>query len=230
MAAVISSFLAAVREVRSRELDARIEGVDRLRRDLEVDAAAVPTAVTEGLAKVARFRLLASNTLRTSAPDRRAWDAANAWLAERAFAPAPLVWNVTDLTTLNGLLRGAPSRVRVERIESCGTEYLAPEFVGGELARLEEYLATTDDHPLRRALTSYVAIVTIHPFENANGRTARLAGDGLLLREGYLPLTFPTPISSHVAQTDGGLLRDPLRALGRTLGAVERSYELARAR
>lgn len=50
------------------------------------------------------------------------------------------------------------------------------------------------EHPVRRAALFHARLVTIHPFADGNGRTARLASNLLLLRDKYpLAIIQPTP-------------------------------------
>lgn len=55
-------------------------------------------------------------------------------------------------------------------------DYIPPEYcdIHGLLDELIEYVNTTDDHPLIVAAVVHYQLVTIHPFEDGNGRTARL--------------------------------------------------------
>lgn len=55
-------------------------------------------------------------------------------------------------------------------------EYIPPEYtdIPELLKELEVYVNTTDDHPLIIAAVVHYQLVTIHPFEDGNGRTARL--------------------------------------------------------
>lgn len=55
-------------------------------------------------------------------------------------------------------------------------EYIPPEYtdIPALLDELIEYVNTTDDHPLIIAAVVHYQLVTIHPFEDGNGRTARL--------------------------------------------------------
>lgn len=66
-------------------------------------------------------------------------------------------------------------------------EYIPPEAaeVPDLLSELERYISETDDHPLVVAALVHYQLVTIHPFEDGNGRTARLVSGYILDREGY---------------------------------------------
>ncbi len=66
-------------------------------------------------------------------------------------------------------------------------EYIPPEYtdIPGLLDELVEYVNTTDDHPLIIAAIVHYQLVTIHPFEDGNGRTARLMSGYILDYHGY---------------------------------------------
>ena len=66
-------------------------------------------------------------------------------------------------------------------------EYIPPEYneVESLLDELADYVNTTDDHPLIVAAIVHYQIVTIHPFEDGNGRTARLLSGYVLDLNGY---------------------------------------------
>lgn len=66
-------------------------------------------------------------------------------------------------------------------------EYIPPEYsdIPGLLRELTEYVNTTDDHPLIVAAIVHYQLVTIHPFEDGNGRTARLISGYILDINGY---------------------------------------------
>ena len=66
-------------------------------------------------------------------------------------------------------------------------EYIPPEYsdIPGLLDELVEYVNTTDDHPLVVAAVVHYQIVTIHPFEDGNGRTARLLSSYILDINGF---------------------------------------------
>ena len=66
-------------------------------------------------------------------------------------------------------------------------DYIPPEYVDIPVLidELVNYVTHTDDHPLIMAAVVHYQLVTIHPFEDGNGRTARLLSGYLLDREGY---------------------------------------------
>ena len=66
-------------------------------------------------------------------------------------------------------------------------EYIPPEYIDipGLLDELVEYVNSTDDHPLIIAAVVHYQLVTIHPFEDGNGRTARLMSGYILDYFGY---------------------------------------------
>lgn len=66
-------------------------------------------------------------------------------------------------------------------------DYIPPEYIDVPelLDELVEYVNTTDDHPLIIAAVVHYQLVTIHPFEDGNGRTARLMSGYILDLYGY---------------------------------------------
>ena len=66
-------------------------------------------------------------------------------------------------------------------------DYIPPEYsdIPELLDELVNYVNTTDDHPLIIAAIVHYQLVTIHPFEDGNGRTARLMSGYVLDFYGY---------------------------------------------
>lgn len=71
--------------------------------------------------------------------------------------------------------------------ETGAAEYIPPEYsdIPRLLDELVNYVNTTDDHPLIIAAIVHYQLVTIHPFEDGNGRTARLLSGYVLDSFGY---------------------------------------------
>ena len=71
--------------------------------------------------------------------------------------------------------------------ETGSPEYIPPEHsdIPSLLDELIKYVNTTDDHPLIIAAVVHYQLVTIHPFEDGNGRTARLMSGYILDLHGY---------------------------------------------
>jgi len=76
-----------------------------------------------------------------------------------------------------------------------GSEYIpaSPESVPKEMQKLEEWANENCDtlHPVEFAALAHKKLVDIHPFEDGNGRTARLLMNLSLLNQGYLIATIP---------------------------------------
>ena len=66
-------------------------------------------------------------------------------------------------------------------------EYIPPEYTDllPLLNELVDYVHNSDDHPIIKAAIVHYQLVTIHPFEDGNGRTARLMSDYILDYYGY---------------------------------------------
>ena len=66
-------------------------------------------------------------------------------------------------------------------------DYIPPQYcdIPALIDELVEYVNTTDDHPLIVAAVVHYQLVTIHPFEDGNGRTARLLSGYIMDLNGY---------------------------------------------
>ncbi len=71
--------------------------------------------------------------------------------------------------------------------QSGNPDYIPPEYsdIPNLLDELVDYVNKTDDHPLIVAAVVHYQLVTIHPFEDGNGRTARLLSGYILDINGY---------------------------------------------
>ena len=66
-------------------------------------------------------------------------------------------------------------------------EYIPPEYIDVPilLKELDDYINNSDDHPIIKAAILHYQLVTIHPFEDGNGRTARIMSNYILSYYGY---------------------------------------------
>lgn len=219
----VGAYLERVRTLRPAQLLDEANALDELRAELSQAADAHPERLALAMADLGKRRLLASTTLGArNVEERLAWDEANRWL-HRHIEGVGSRWTVASLVALNAAVLQGASGLRCEPLYSPPDRYLDPSRVAPELDAL---LAHEADAPPLLAASFYIAIVTIHPFADGNGRTARLAADGILLAHGYLPLSFTSSVASHVAQMQGGAPRDAIGSLRKTLAAVRASYRL----
>ena len=76
-----------------------------------------------------------------------------------------------------------------------GSEHVfpAPEEVMSEMKRLDVWMRDEREryHPVEFAALLHLRLVTIHPFIDGNGRTARLLLNLALIQKGYLPVIIP---------------------------------------
>lgn len=87
-----------------------------------------------------------------------------------------------------GLRKQMPAGFLFAVWNSDGTpSYIPPERneVQSLLNELFEYVDKSDDHPLIKAAVIHYQLVTIHPFEDGNGRTARILSNYYLSLNGY---------------------------------------------
>lgn len=79
--------------------------------------------------------------------------------------------------------------------------YEAPDakYVREMMDQLIRYIAETEDHPIVKACVTHIYFVTVHPFVDGNGRTARALSWMILLQAGY-DLIRQFPVSGILAQ------------------------------
>jgi Fic family protein len=124
---------------------------------------------------------------------------ARSWVTER-FAPGSAPLSLDDLLTMHRIAADASNpectpgvlrklAVQVGRREVGGLHLGAPtERLAGLMQQYVQFLNNRDSlslHPVVRALVAHFFLVTIHPFDDANGRVSRLLTAGLLSQRGY---------------------------------------------
>jgi len=178
----------------------------------------------QAMTRLNLWRVRASDTLRRpDAPERRLWDQANVRLAQLIAEGEPLGFAFG--AKLHRAIGFSDSAIRTERLYTADEEYLLPSYVAEEIRKMDVVLHSQMDG-LVRAFVALVAMVTIHPFSNGNGRTSRLLCDAFLVSEGFLPLSFAFPVASHVGRTSRGIKRSVLDAVETFLAALCNSYEV----
>ena len=188
-------------------------------------AAISPQALKELNAR----RLLSSNTLKSDASALANWNQAQNFLFQlMKEGKSELTWE--DLSRLNQWVVGeaVPSKMREVEIKTGAGEYLSFCEVPDDIQTMHESVRAFS-HPLRKAFEIYVQLVTIHPFKNGNGRTARLAADFYLLSRSYLPVCFLNSYHSHMALVKNQVKRQKDHCFSVFLESVLRSYELVKS-
>jgi Fic family protein len=101
----------------------------------------------------------------------------------------------TDLLSLHklvveGIEGTEPGQYRIKPVIITGTEYVPPK-PSDVPAQMHTFIADLlpmwqrDEHPVHVAALAHLELVTIHPFLDGNGRTARLLMNLLFLKAGY---------------------------------------------
>jgi Fic family protein len=197
-------------------------GVSVLIRQIDQAQKNLSEPTDSALKNLAARRALASNSLKKEEA-LELWQETNHWMGEKITEDEVLTW--ASIVHLNRRILGRSESLRDFKIYTGDMEYLPPEHLGEALDEFHKKLQFEPDIFIK-SFEIYLGIVTIHPFNNANGRTARLAADWILMRGGYLPVCFDSPIQSHVAVTLNHPKRDKQHSFEKFLRAVLKSYQI----
>jgi Fic family protein len=83
-----------------------------------------------------------------------------------------------------------PNSVRLPNGEMF--HYVDPMDVPLLMQQLMEWYRTADVHPIEKAADFHYRFIRIHPFDDGNGRVARLLANYILMRHGYAPIIIRT--------------------------------------
>ena len=83
---------------------------------------------------------------------------------------------------------------RSVRVRISGSQTILPNplKVPDLMKEFSEWLVKKDNDMLMKAIEAHYRLVTIHPFIDGNGRTARLLLNSMLLENGYVPIIIRT--------------------------------------
>jgi hypothetical protein len=154
-----------------------------------------PPPETVNGAAFAEARLAASSS-GASAEARIAFGRANALVAEWVSAGSPL-----DLAALNAAVEGRAPAFRRTPTTLDGFACPSPDAIPQLLAPMAAAVVarSEDVHPIAGAGLLYQWLISVHPFEDGNGRTARLAVDHHLGLAGLPPACIRPTVADFVA-------------------------------
>jgi hypothetical protein len=193
-------------------------------QELEMYSEQLQNCTKPNVALLSQGRMLASNTLSKNL-ELTGWDQAQQCLLSSLELPNPKASLLA--AELNACLMGSqsPTLFRTSSLYTADECYLNSEFIVDVFKELDLKLLNEELDPRLRAFLAYTVLVTAHPFSNANGRTARLVGDAILMRAGWLPVCYLSPIQSHVAVTKGGRARCVYDTVETFLRGLTQSYK-----
>jgi hypothetical protein len=173
-------------------------------------------------------RSYASNTLNTKPEELAHWQSALRNAAEAAAKKEKL--SLALIEGWNRLLRGNVDGPVIRAVDQSlvGRKLLSVTEVPSALQGFElQLLSDSGESAVVRASRIYQWLISIHPFTNANGRTARIAADYVLAEAGYLPTVFPSPLSFSVALfPDRPRQIKPIEAFRGTVLAIGRAADV----
>lgn len=80
-------------------------------------------------------------------------------------------------------------------------KYIDPLKVPEEMERLCRFITETEIQPIIKASLAHYNLVRIHPFDDGNGRGARLLMNLILMQKGYPPAIIKNEKRRHYIQS-----------------------------
>lgn len=180
----------------------------------------------EGMVRLSPYRLKSSGTLKRGRVE--SWQQANVYVAEKIQSGSQPTWN--DILKINALLRGEDAvAIREEAIYVSSREAfpVAQLSAAIEVFTSEILVLSNHENPFAAAALCQYWLVSLHPFTDANGRTAVLLADWILGLHGYLPLSFATKLDAMIAVlSDERESATPAGAILKLLNNIQHSYLL----
>jgi fido (protein-threonine AMPylation protein) len=204
-----------------------LKKADLLKEELEEFVRSGNTCNFESL-QLARLR--GSNTLLHDTSEAEYWNLALqaiwTWIQEDRFSKLKAFFEINR--TLLKIPQGQ-SPIRKIALSSTGKAFPAPEKMEILLNAFESEMDSIleNEHPVIQAAWIYQRLVAIHPFQNGNGRTGRLAADWMLARSGFPPLVFLSPVAAMVpADLDCMDLKMQLTGIIRIANAIQTAAQI----
>jgi len=122
-----------------------------------------------------------------------------------------------------GCYKTAPNHVRTTTGEThfYATPQETPALMGELMAWYRREAKMDELHPLVLAATFHYRFVAIHPFDDGNGRMARLLTNLILMQHGFVPVVIPLEARGDyllaLEKADAGELADFVELMGREL-------------
>jgi len=122
-----------------------------------------------------------------------------------------------------GQYKTAPNHVRTTTGEThfYATPQETPALMGELMAWYRRETESADLHPLALAATFHYRFVAIHPFDDGNGRMARLLTNLILMQHGFVPVIIPLEARGDyllaLEKADAGDLTDFVMLVGQEL-------------
>ncbi|KYG61025.1 hypothetical protein AZI85_08675 [Bdellovibrio bacteriovorus] len=210
-------------EAESSQIQAEIFNLKGLQVELE---SLSTERLQEGLIRMAPYRLKYSGNLRHGRVET--WQQANSYIAEKIQTNQAPTWQ--DILNLNALLTNqVKSEIRTKPVYLGPFEACPPEELTSSLQYFENHILQNKDqlHPLIATALCQYWLVSLHPFEDGNGRTSVVLSDWLLGLHGYLPMSFDTKIDGLIATlSNDRVSATPGNAVIKLITNVQRSYRL----
>lgn len=210
--------------------ESEIQEIEFLIRQIEQSRAESDDLSVEewriGLNDLSVFRLLSSGTLKRG--ERQGWVAANKYVSQKLLVGASP--SSEDINIINAMMRDQET-VSIRNVDvylgfqkTCSPQELPAflEYFYQNILPIEKH-----SHPLIAAALVRFWLVSLHPFEDANGRTSVMIADWLLLKSSYLPLSFERQLDAIIATFESSRkFATPGQAVIKSLRSVLHSYKV----
>ena len=118
-----------------------------------------------------------------------------------ALTPASADELLDELRDLHRILmaarpEGRPGEFKFRRNYAGGYAFVEPDLVVGTLRRGFDVFGSVTD-PMHRAVAMMLLVTECHPFDDGNGRLARIVSNGVLSAAGQVRIIFPTVYGSN---------------------------------